>query len=142
VAAFWGVVVGGLLTICGQLAAEAWKAHVAKTERTERREITKREYQRQAAARLSDAALAYQHALADYERASVPTTALEEQLRATRAAHVAALYRVDSSDCRNKFTVWETAALAWAQGDGPAIDEITAWRTAVEAAGAAERDAL
>ena len=141
-AAFWGVIVGGLLTICGQFVAETLKARVASSERQERRDATAREYRRQAASRLSDAAVAYQHALVENERSASSSPAIEDRLRATRTAYEAALYRVDSADCRHRFIAWEAAALAWSQGVGPFVDETTAWRRAVEAAGAAERAAL
>lgn len=140
--ALWGVIIGGLLTIGGQLAAEAWKAHVAKSERAERRAAVKREHQRQAATQVTYDALAYRRALVENERSATSTPAIEDQLTSTRAAYEAALYRVESNDCRARFLAWENAAIAWSQGEGLAVAETTAWRTAMEAAGGAVRSAL
>jgi hypothetical protein len=142
VTALWGVIIGGLLTICGQLAAEAWKGRVAGTERAERRAAISRDYQRQAATQLEYDALAYRRALVDNERQEVPTAEAEDGLRLSRASYEAALYRVESADCRGRFIAWEKAAVAWAQEDGPAKDEVERWRAAMEAGGAAIRSNL
>jgi hypothetical protein len=140
--AFWGVIVGGLLTIGGQVAAELLKSRVASKERQDRRDAIAREYRRQAAARLAEAAVAYQHALVENERSPASSPAIEDQLRATRTAFQSALYRVDSQDCRGRFIAWEKAAVSWSNDEGPHINETSTWQKAVEAAGAAERDTL
>src|SRR4051812_3611345 len=100
--ALWGVIIGGLLTVGGQLAAEAWKAHVANSERTERRAAVAREFQRQALTSLQDAATAYRRALIENEREEVPSAETEDRLRTTRGAFQTALYRVSSDTCRQR----------------------------------------
>jgi hypothetical protein len=135
----WGVIIGGLLTVGGQFTAEMLKSRVASSERQDRRSATAREYQRQALTQLEQDALAYRRALVENERQEEPTVGSEDQLRLTRAAYEAALYRVEEADCRSRFLAWEKAAVAWSQEEGPAINEATTWRTAMEAGGAAIR---
>jgi hypothetical protein len=140
---FIGVVVGGVLTLTGQMAAELIKGRIAKSDRVDRRAQLSREFQRETVTRLQEVMAAYRQELSRYDFRQTPSQEAEDRLAASRVACQMLLHRVSSSTARDAVRSWETSALYWFQGDerGSANDEAEAWVTAMRLTGEAVRAA-
>lgn len=133
--AFWGVVVGGILTILAQVVAESIKSRQQSRARESERETSARQFHRQAADQAGAATAELQLVYVDYEAASVPDAALERALRVRFAAFERAVAQVASPSLRARLREWQGVCEQWVNGNATQAAETAAFHTAMSACG-------
>ncbi|SOD70715.1 hypothetical protein SAMN05892883_0371 [Jatrophihabitans sp. GAS493] len=140
--ALWGVIVGSLLTVMGQGAAELVKARVATKGREEGRDRIRRRFHLDALEELEGAALRLHDVLIEYQSVDVPDELLEKALRESMSVFDACVPRVESDLVRSKMHIWKNTAVRWVNDDDSAAAEQRAWQAALTACGEGMRAEL
>lgn len=140
--ALWGVIIGGLLTIAGQGAAEMIRARVAAQGRDEFRDRVRRKFHLEALEDLETAAIRLHDVLVEYQSVDLPDEDLEAKLREATSLFDAAVPRVEAADVRQKMQVWRNTAVRWVNDDDTAAHEQRAWADALDACGQRMRTEL
>jgi hypothetical protein len=139
----WDVVLGSGVALASTVVTQMVALGLAGSQRKESRRVAAEQYDRTAVESVQESAKAYRTALVEYgsELASTANTsaAAERALQEARMDYQALVHRCRSHDIVQRLSRWETAAVAWSQGEGGAAAEDTEWNTAMMACGHALR---